>query len=92
VREVLPSKRAINPPLGLATLAALGPPDREVTIVDENIESLWLSPRRWTSLPLGHAAKLLPVVAIGSAGDETIRPVVAVDSSLLNVVLVPRGS
>jgi radical SAM superfamily enzyme YgiQ (UPF0313 family) len=44
VREVLPGKRAINPPLGLATLAALCPPDWQVTIVDENIESVPLAP------------------------------------------------
>jgi radical SAM superfamily enzyme YgiQ (UPF0313 family) len=44
VREVLPRKRAINPPLGLATLAALCPPDWEVEIVDENIESVPLAP------------------------------------------------
>ena len=40
VDEVLPGKRTINPPLGLATLAALCPPDWEVTIVDENVEPL----------------------------------------------------
>lgn len=44
VDKVLPSKRAINPPLGLATLAALCPPSWEVQIVDENIESLPLAP------------------------------------------------
>jgi len=44
VREVLPGKRAINPPLGLATLAALCPADWQVTIVDENIESVPLAP------------------------------------------------
>src|SRR6266496_2323728 len=42
--EILPGKRAINPPLGLATLAALCPPDWEVEIVDENIESIPLAP------------------------------------------------
>lgn len=36
--------RTINPPLGLATLAALCPPDWEIEIVDENIESIPLSP------------------------------------------------
>lgn len=41
--RVLPNLRAVNPPLGLATLAALCPPDWDVTIVDENIESV---PRR----------------------------------------------
>lgn len=45
VGEILPRKRAINPPLGLATLAALCPPDWEVEIVDENIESVPLAPR-----------------------------------------------
>jgi radical SAM superfamily enzyme YgiQ (UPF0313 family) len=37
-------KRAVNPPLGLATLAALTPAGWEVTIVDENIESIPLAP------------------------------------------------
>ena len=44
VREVLPRKRAINPPLGLATLAALCPADWEIRIVDENIEPVPLEP------------------------------------------------
>ena len=44
VDQVLPAKRAINPPLGLATVAALCPPSWEVRIVDENIESLPLDP------------------------------------------------
>jgi len=43
VDSVLPNKRAINPPLGLATLAALCPPNWQVTIVDENVEPV---PRR----------------------------------------------
>jgi hypothetical protein len=43
--EILPGKRAINPPLGLATLAALCPADWEVEIVDENIEPIPLAPR-----------------------------------------------
>lgn len=42
--EILPRKRALNPPLGLATLAALCPPDWEVTIIDENIETIPLEP------------------------------------------------
>jgi radical SAM superfamily enzyme YgiQ (UPF0313 family) len=42
VDRVLPNKQAINPPLGLATLAALCPPHWQVTIVDENVE---LAPR-----------------------------------------------
>jgi radical SAM superfamily enzyme YgiQ (UPF0313 family) len=45
VEEILPRKRAINPPLGLATLAALCPPDWEIEIVDENIESVPPAPR-----------------------------------------------
>jgi radical SAM superfamily enzyme YgiQ (UPF0313 family) len=44
VNEVLPDKRAVNPPLGLATLAALAPAHWEVKIVDENIESVPLEP------------------------------------------------
>jgi radical SAM superfamily enzyme YgiQ (UPF0313 family) len=42
---VLPGKRALNPPLGLATVAALCPADWDVVIVDENVESIPLSPR-----------------------------------------------
>ena len=45
MESVLPGRRAIYPPLGLATLAALCPADWEVTIVDENIESLPLAPK-----------------------------------------------
>jgi radical SAM superfamily enzyme YgiQ (UPF0313 family) len=45
VDTMLPDKRAVNPPLGLATVAALCPEDWEVTIVDENAESVPLSPR-----------------------------------------------
>jgi radical SAM superfamily enzyme YgiQ (UPF0313 family) len=44
VDTVLPGKRAVNPPLGLATLAALCPADWDVSIVDENITSLPLAP------------------------------------------------
>jgi radical SAM superfamily enzyme YgiQ (UPF0313 family) len=44
VREILPGKRAVNPPLGLATLASLTPGDWQVTIVDENVESIPLAP------------------------------------------------
>jgi len=44
LERVLPGKRALNPPLGLATLAALCPPDWEIEIVDENIESIPLAP------------------------------------------------
>jgi len=42
--DMVPGKRAINLPLGLATLAALCPPDWQVSIVDENAESLPLDP------------------------------------------------
>ncbi|UCF40484.1 MAG: B12-binding domain-containing radical SAM protein [Gemmatimonadota bacterium] len=45
VDVVLPHKRALNPPLGLATLAALCPEHWEVSIVDENIEPIPLDPR-----------------------------------------------
>lgn len=45
LREILPHKRAINPPLGLATLAALCPGHWEVEIVDENIQPMPLGPR-----------------------------------------------
>jgi radical SAM superfamily enzyme YgiQ (UPF0313 family) len=45
LEDVLAGKRALNPPLGLATLAALCPPHWEVTIVDENVEPLPLAPR-----------------------------------------------
>lgn len=45
VETVLPGKRALNPPLGLATVAALCPEDWDVTIVDENVESIPLAPR-----------------------------------------------
>jgi radical SAM superfamily enzyme YgiQ (UPF0313 family) len=43
--EVLPGKRAVNPPLGLATLAALCPEHWTVEIVDENIEPVPRQPR-----------------------------------------------
>ncbi len=43
--EILPNKRAISPPLGLATLAALCPPHWEIEIVDENIEPIPLEPQ-----------------------------------------------
>lgn len=36
--------RTINPPLGLATLAALTPEDWEIEIIDENIETIPLNP------------------------------------------------
>ena len=55
VNSILPRKRAVNPPLGLATLAALCPPHWEVTIVDENVEPL----------PLAPAADLIGVAGMG---------------------------
>lgn len=46
IDTVMPSeKRTINPPLGLATLAGLSPKHWEVEIVDENIETIPLSPK-----------------------------------------------
>jgi radical SAM superfamily enzyme YgiQ (UPF0313 family) len=45
VESVLPGKRTINPPLGLATLAALCPPHWQVEIVDENVEAVPLDPQ-----------------------------------------------
>ena len=36
--EIRPGVRAMNPPLGLATLAALCPSDWEIEIIDENVE------------------------------------------------------
>jgi radical SAM superfamily enzyme YgiQ (UPF0313 family) len=42
--KILPSCRAINPPLGLATVAALTPASWEITIVDENVETIPLRP------------------------------------------------
>ena len=44
VGRILPGKRAVNPPLGLAVLAALCPPHWQVRIVDENVEPLPLAP------------------------------------------------
>ncbi|MHB8455587.1 MAG: B12-binding domain-containing radical SAM protein [Acidiferrobacterales bacterium] len=44
LENILPSKRALNPPLGLATLAALCPPTWKVEIIDENIEPVPLYP------------------------------------------------
>jgi len=55
IDEVLPGRRATNPPLGLATLAALCPPDWDVTIVDENVQTL----------PLRPAADLVGVCGMG---------------------------
>jgi radical SAM superfamily enzyme YgiQ (UPF0313 family) len=55
IDKVLTGKRAVNPPLGLATLAALCPPDWEVTIIDENIEAL----------PVGQRADIVGVCGMG---------------------------
>lgn len=44
LQELLPGKRAVNPPLGLATVAALTPSHWQTRIVDENIEALPLDP------------------------------------------------
>ena len=44
VDQILAGKRAVNPPLGLATLAALTPPHWKVEIVDENVESVPYAP------------------------------------------------
>lgn len=44
INAILPGKRTLNPPLGLATLAALCPSDWDVTIVDENVEPVPLDP------------------------------------------------
>ena len=40
VDTFVPGARTVNPPLGLATLAALCPADWEVEIVDENVQSV----------------------------------------------------
>ncbi len=44
LQEILPSRYAVNPPLGLATIASLTPAYWQVTILDENIEALPTSP------------------------------------------------
>jgi len=44
LETALGGKRSLNPPLGLATLAALCPPHWQVSIVDENVEPLPLKP------------------------------------------------
>jgi len=44
IEEIVPNKRAGNPPLGLATLAALCPRDWKIEIIDENIEPVPLQP------------------------------------------------
>ncbi len=44
IESFFPETRTLNPPLGLATLAALCPDHWEIKIVDENIESIPLQP------------------------------------------------
>ena len=44
INDILPGKRAVNPPLALTILAALCPSDWQVQIVDENIETVPLEP------------------------------------------------
>jgi radical SAM superfamily enzyme YgiQ (UPF0313 family) len=44
VNEVLPGRRSVNPPLGLATLAGLSPAHWQITIIDENVEPIPLEP------------------------------------------------
>jgi radical SAM superfamily enzyme YgiQ (UPF0313 family) len=45
VHDILPGKRALNPPLGIATVAALTPQHWEIEIVDENVEAVPLAPK-----------------------------------------------
>jgi len=45
IDEFVPGARATNPPLGLATLAALCPPDWDIEIIDENARSVPLEPK-----------------------------------------------
>jgi hypothetical protein len=45
IREILPGKRAVSPPLGLATLAAPCPTNWQVEIVDENVEPVPRDPQ-----------------------------------------------
>ena len=60
LEKVLGGKRSLNPPLGLATLAALCPPHWKVTIVDENVEPLPLRPRA-------------DLIGLGGMGVQTVR-------------------
>lgn len=55
VDSILPGKRALNPPLGLATLAALTPRHWQIEIVDENIEAVPADP-------------LVDIIGIGGMG------------------------
>jgi radical SAM superfamily enzyme YgiQ (UPF0313 family) len=45
VDQIMPGKRTVNPPLGLATLAALTPASWDVEIVDENVEAVPSAPQ-----------------------------------------------
>ncbi|MBM2830319.1 MAG: methyltransferase [Gammaproteobacteria bacterium] len=45
LEKILPGKLTLNPPLGLATLAALCPPNWQVQIIDENIDTVPLYPQ-----------------------------------------------
>ncbi len=60
VDTILPGKRALNPPLGLATLAALTPRHWQIEIVDENIEAVPANP-------------LVDVIGIGGMGVQSPR-------------------
>lgn len=42
--KILPDIRSLNPPLALATVAGLTPPDWQVEIVDENVETVPVEP------------------------------------------------
>lgn len=80
LQKILSGKRALNPPLGLATLAALCPPNWDVEIVDENVEPVPLDPQvdlvgvcgmavqfeRQRELLEYYRSRGLPVVAGGS--------------------------
>lgn len=44
LERIVANEKTLNPPLGLATLAALCPADWDVEIVDENVESVPLRP------------------------------------------------
>jgi radical SAM superfamily enzyme YgiQ (UPF0313 family) len=56
IETSMPGVRTLNPPLGLATLAALCPPDWEVEIVDENVRSI----------PLDTAADIVGICGMGA--------------------------
>ena len=73
VSEVLPNKRTTNPPLGLATLAALCPSDWEVEIIDENVE------------PVPCADTLLPRATLALVGGSESSTMMARDARKLSV-------